>query len=307
MGFFSSLGGAIGSIFGPVGTAIGAGLGGAIEGEKARKNQKKAIAEKNRIAKIAAENASRPTTTTQTVDFAGTVKDARLAGFNPLTALRATGGNISSTTTRFVAPLLSSMPSRNFIDVMSDAFDGYQSYERGKINREKEGLEMQYLRNQVFNTNPANIIKPPTINSLDVLKPAGDTITTSKLTSNVGDDWKPNQAIDNPTYEIQQDPVKFEFVQSSEGIVGSTQKSLMNVYVMPWGSKWRLPGEELEFSNMVTGGAILGTAYTLHKMRQMGDYIIYKGNQHRDTRYNTEVNLLKKLQDQMTVREAQGY
>lgn len=149
MGFFSSIGGALGSIFGPVGTAIGAGLGGALDGKKARKAQSRAIAEQNRIAKIAAENASRPVVTTQKVDFNSTIKDATNAGFNPLTALRATGGNITGTTTRYVAPLLSSMPSRNFTDIMSDAFSGYQSFTRGRTQKLQLGLETDLLKSQL--------------------------------------------------------------------------------------------------------------------------------------------------------------
>ena len=147
MGFFTAVGTAIGATFGN--PAIGAALGGAIDGGISNKKQKKAIAEQNRIATIAAENASRPVTTTQEVDFEGTIKSARKAGFNPLTALRATGGNITGTTTRYVAPLLSSMPSRNFTDVMSDAFRGYQSFEKGRTNKIQAGLETDYLKSQI--------------------------------------------------------------------------------------------------------------------------------------------------------------
>ena len=149
MGFFSSIGGALGSIFGPVGTVFGASLGGVLDGKKARKAQQAQINEQNRIATIAAENASRPVTTKQEVDFEGTIKSAKNAGFNPLTALRATGGNITSTTTRYVAPLLSSMPSRNFIDVMSDAFTGYKSFELGRTQKLQLGLETDLLKSQI--------------------------------------------------------------------------------------------------------------------------------------------------------------
>ena len=147
MGFFTAVGTAIGATFGN--PAIGAALGGAIDGKIANDKTKKAIAEQNRIATIAAQNASRPVTTTQEVDFEGTIKSARKAGFNPLTALRATGGNITGTTTRYVAPLLSSMPSRNFTDVMSDAFRGYQSFEKGRTNKIQAGLETDYLKSQI--------------------------------------------------------------------------------------------------------------------------------------------------------------
>jgi hypothetical protein len=147
MGFFTAVGTAIGAAFGQ--PAIGAAFGGAIDGQVSSKKQKKAIVEQNRIATIAAENASRPVTTTQQVDFEGTIKSARKAGFNPLTALRATGGNITSTTTRYVAPLLSSMPTRNFTDIMSDAFIGYQSFERGRTQKLQLGLETDLLKSEI--------------------------------------------------------------------------------------------------------------------------------------------------------------
>jgi len=148
MGFFSSIGGLLGGLT-PIGAIGGALLGGALDGQKAKKAQQAQIAEQNRIATIAAENASRPVTTTQKVDFEGTIKDATNAGFNPLTALRATGGNITSTTTRYVAPLLSSMPSRNFTDIMSDAFSGYQSFQKGRTQKMQLGLETNLLKSQI--------------------------------------------------------------------------------------------------------------------------------------------------------------
>jgi len=297
MGFFSAIGGAIGTVFGPVGTAIGAGLGGALDGETTRKKQEKAIDEQNRHATIEAENASRPVVTKQEVDFAGTVKSARAAGFNPLTALRATGGNITSTTTRYVAPLLSSMPSRNFTNIMSDAFSGYQSFQRGKINQQKEVLEMQYLRNQVSNSNPLNNFTP-TINSGDILTPVQ---TVQNLTSRL------NTTNPYAIYEVEQSPVKLDYVVSDKGVVSAEQKSLLNVFVMPWGDKWRLPGEELEISNMLAGAGVISFAYGAHKMRQFGKFIENTGTKYRDKRYNTEVNLLEKLQKQMTIKNSPNY
>lgn len=148
MGFFSSIGSLLGGLT-PIGAIGGALIGGVLDGNKARKAQKAQINEQNRIATIAAENASRPVTTTQKVDFEGTIKDATNAGFNPLTALRATGGNITGTTTRYVAPLLSSMPTRNFTDIMSDAFSGYQSFQKGRTQKMQLGLETDYLKSQI--------------------------------------------------------------------------------------------------------------------------------------------------------------
>ena len=148
MGFFSSIGSLLGGLT-PIGAIGGALIGGVLDGNKARKAQKAQINEQNRIATIAAENASRPVTTTQKVDFEGTIKDATNAGFNTLTALRATGGNITGTTTRYVAPLLSSMPTRNFTDIMSDAFSGYQSFQKGRTQKMQLGLETDYLKSQI--------------------------------------------------------------------------------------------------------------------------------------------------------------
>jgi hypothetical protein len=149
MGFFSTIGGLVGGLISPPLAIGGALLGGVLDGKKARKAQQVQINEQNRIATIAAENASRPVVTTQKVDFNSTIKDATNAGFNPLTALRATGGNITGTTTRYVAPLLSSMPTRNFTDIMSDAFSGYQSFQYGRTQKLQLGLETDLLKSQL--------------------------------------------------------------------------------------------------------------------------------------------------------------
>ena len=165
MGFFSAIGGAIGTLFGPVGTAIGAGLGGALDGKKTQKTLEKQVAENNRVATIAAqntnaqmENNSRPveTVTTNEADFDSVIRDAEKAGINPLTALRTAGANsrVTSTTTqvgttRYVAPLLSSMPSRNFTDIMADAFSGYQSFQKGRTQKLQFGLETDLLKSEI--------------------------------------------------------------------------------------------------------------------------------------------------------------
>jgi hypothetical protein len=150
MGFFSSIGGAVGAwIGGPIAAPLLSAFGGIFDGKKAKKAQQAQINEQNRIATIAAENASRPVVTTQKVDFNSTIKDATNAGFNPLTALRATGGNITGTTTRYVAPLLSSMPTRNFTDILSDAFSGYQSFQKGRTQKLQLGLETDLLKSQL--------------------------------------------------------------------------------------------------------------------------------------------------------------
>lgn len=160
MGFFSSIGSLLGGLT-PIGAIGGALIGGVLDGNKARKAQKSQINEQNRIATIAAENTnaqiannSRPIETKNQFDLDGTVKSARNAGINPLTALRLVGSNSVSTTTqvgqtRYVAPLLSSMPTRNFTNVMADAFSGYQSFERGRTQKMQLGLETDLLKSQV--------------------------------------------------------------------------------------------------------------------------------------------------------------
>jgi len=244
MGFFSSIGSLLGG-FTPFGAIGGALLGGVLDGKKARKAQQAQINEQNRIATIAAENASRPVTTTQEVDFEGTIKSARNAGFNPLTALRATGGNITGTTTRYVAPLLSSMPSRNFTDIMSDAFSGYQSFQRGKINREKEGLEMQYLRNQVANTMPSLVRTG--ITSGDVLG-TSDLFTNSKLN---------NGTHQLGVYEFIQDPVQREGVTANGfGTTSAKNKSLWQTFETRHGKRLSLPFTEFDIDQMFTQSAV---------------------------------------------------
>lgn len=71
MGTFGKLGSVLGSAFGPVGTAIGAAAGSVIDGNLA-KNDARKKANYNHLEKMR--------------------RDAEKAGFNPLTVLRATGG-----------------------------------------------------------------------------------------------------------------------------------------------------------------------------------------------------------------------
>ena len=183
---------------------------------------------------IASENSNRPTITKQEVDFESTVKSARNAGFNPLTALRYTGGNITSSTTRYVTPLLSSMPSRNFTDVMSDAFQGYQSFQRGKINREKEGLEIQYLRNQVANSDPLKIINTPTINSAEI-RQNQDILT-------FGD------------YPLKTTEVEINAVKTDIGYVDNTQESVLKLKIDRHGNKHVRWFDEYEWDEILFGG-----------------------------------------------------
>ena len=71
MGTFGKLGATLGSMFGPVGTAIGTAAGSVVDGNLA-KNDARKKANFNHLQKM--------------------MLDAEKAGFNPLTVLRATGG-----------------------------------------------------------------------------------------------------------------------------------------------------------------------------------------------------------------------
>lgn len=250
MGFFSAIGGSIGSLFGPVGTVIGSGLGGALDGKKTNKALEKQVAENNRIATIAAENTnaqmennSRPveTVTTTKADFDSVIRDAEKAGINPLTALRTAGANTTTTTnstqvglTRYVAPLLSSMPSTNFLDVMSDAITGYQSFERGKINKQKEGLEIQYLSNQVANSDPLRVLNTPSINSAEIRQ------NQNVLT--FGD------------YPMKTTEVEINAVKSDIGFVDNTQESVLKLKIDRHGNKHVRWFDEYEWDEILFGG-----------------------------------------------------
>jgi len=260
MGFFSAIGGAIGTLFGPVGTVIGAGLGGALDGKKTQKTLEKQVAENNRIATIAAqntnaqmENNSRPveTVTTNEADFDSVIIDAEKAGINPLTALRTAGANsrVTSTTTqvgttRYVAPLLSSMPSRNYIDVMGDAFQGYQSFQRGQINQQRNSLEMQYLKNQVANTMPS--LARTGISSGDVLG-TSDLFTNNKFN---------NGTHQLGVYDFVQEPVKREGVTATGfGTTDSTIKSMWGTFETRQGKRIPLPFTDFDGDQMLTQAA----------------------------------------------------
>ena len=77
--------------------------------------------------------------TKQTTDFVALRKSAEAAGFNPLTALKATGGGGFTTTTH---PGLS---SGEFIaDALGAGFDAWASHD--PIQRERDALEVELMR-----------------------------------------------------------------------------------------------------------------------------------------------------------------
>jgi len=176
MGFFSNIGGMLGTlltpVLGPLAPIGGALLGGLKDAKDERKvvtkanvAAEKAVKEQNRIATIAAENTnkqmennSRPveTVTTQKADFESVISDARKAGINPLTALRIAGANQTTSTrstqigeTRYIKPLISSMPTAKTTNILQDAFRGFQSFQTGRTQKLQFGLETDLLKSQV--------------------------------------------------------------------------------------------------------------------------------------------------------------
>ena len=176
MGFFSNIGGMLGTlltpVLGPLAPIGGALLGGIKDTKDERKvvtqaniASEKAVVEQNRIAQIAAENTnvqmennSRPveTVTVQKADFESVISDASKAGINPLTALRIAGANQTTSTTstqvgetRYVKPFISSMPTAKTTNILLDAYRGYQSFERGRTQKMQLGLETDYLKSQI--------------------------------------------------------------------------------------------------------------------------------------------------------------
>jgi len=260
MGFFSSIGGLVGGLISAPLAIGGALLGGVLDGKKAREAQKAQVAENNRIAQIAAQNTnaqmqnnSRPvqTVTTNEADFDSVIEDAEKAGINPLTALRTAGPNSTVTTTttqvgttRYVAPLLSTMPRRNYFDVMSDAFIGFKSFQTGQINRQKEDLEMQYLKNQVANTMP-NLARTG-ITSGDILG-SSDLFTNSKLN---------NGTHQLGVYDFVQEPVSREGVTATGfGTIDSKIKPMWGLFESRHGERLAFPWTEWEGDQMFTMGA----------------------------------------------------
>ena len=123
-----------------------------------------AVIEANKQAKIAAENASQPVVQKYKIDFEGTIKAARAAGINPLTALRTVGSNTESSTTQFHAPILTSMPAKSSyferaVNV-GKLYFGYKDFQSQRaISATNTRLEQDYIRSQTrlnnFNTQTA--------------------------------------------------------------------------------------------------------------------------------------------------------
>ena len=193
-------------------------------------------------------------------------REAEANGFNPLTVLRATGGQGS----RYSEP--AKLASSQFWNVFND--ETKQS------------------------TAPAPEIKENTITGKEILAPV--TMSNGKLNSDQ------NTAI----YDVEQDPVRLEYVTDGENVFSAKQKPLDNVWVDPWGRKWRLPFEDLDLDTLVLGGVLKALAGSYHvgditgkalreKLGKTFGWYGYKAD--KKTKGNT-VEQLKKLQNQMNYK-----
>jgi hypothetical protein len=195
-------------------------------------------------------------------------RDAVANGFNPLTVLRATGGQGFY---RDQVPM-----GRLSSDAFFNAFDAYDNYK---------------------NKN-APVIEEPKITGKDILAPV--KVSNGKLNSDQ------NTAI----YDVVQDPVTYEFVTDGDSVFSAKQKSLDHVWVDPWGKKWRLPTEEMEWGNLILGGFLKTLAGSYHvgditgkalreKLGKTFGWYGYKAE--KKTKGNT-IEQLKKLQNQMNYK-----
>jgi len=136
MGIFSSLGSIVGgAFFGPTGAKIGAALGGSVDGKK----KHKAIVQQNRGGETEK--------TESRINFQQLADDARAAGFNPLTALRTTGG-MGNVTTRYSTPLIDH-GKFGIGDALAGAYSGYSNYMAMEQQKKQFGLETDLLKSQI--------------------------------------------------------------------------------------------------------------------------------------------------------------
>jgi hypothetical protein len=116
MGLFSAIGGALGSTFGPLGQAVGSGLGSALDGKILAKDQNKAEANKFVRLRAAAEK----------------------GGFHPLEALRA-GYEVGWSSPR----LVSGLARANAFDAFEDELTGEAAKQRRREQVDDELRERQ--------------------------------------------------------------------------------------------------------------------------------------------------------------------
>lgn len=140
MGIFSSLGAIVGgAFFGPTGAKIGAGLGGAVDSKKSHKRYSGGTKE----------------TQESRINFQQMADDARAAGFNPLTALRTTGG-MGNVTTRYSTPLIDH-GKFGIGDALAGAYSGYSNFKAMEQQKQKFGLETDLIKSQIA-LNKSNAI-----------------------------------------------------------------------------------------------------------------------------------------------------
>lgn len=138
MGIFSTIGGLFGKQFGPLGSKVGAGIGGLID---------KKVSHSRTSGGEISTNSTR-------VNFQQLADDARAAGFNPLTALRTTGG-MGNIVTKYTSPLIDH-GSFGIKEALSGAYSGYQNYMGMEQQKQKFGLETDLIKSQIaLNTSNA--------------------------------------------------------------------------------------------------------------------------------------------------------
>lgn len=150
--------------------------------------------------------------------------EAEANGFNPLTVLRATGGQ-GFYNNQIPMGRLSSDAFFNVFDRIANSKNKYP---------------------------PAPEIKENTITGKEILAPV--KLSNGKLNSDQ------NTAI----YDVVQDPVTLEYVTDGENVFSAKQKPLDNVWVDPWGRKWKLPFEDVEIDTVVMGSYLKALAAGYH-------------------------------------------
>jgi len=143
MGIFSSIGSIVGgAFFGPTGAKVGAGLGGVLDAKKSHKEQRYSGGE------------TQTKTQESRINFQQMADDARAAGFNPLTALRTTGG-MGNVTTRYSTPLIDH-GKFGIGDALAGAYSGYSNYKAMAQQKTQFGLETDLIKSQIaLNTSNA--------------------------------------------------------------------------------------------------------------------------------------------------------
>ena len=135
MGIFSAIGGAVGSMLtpfiGPLGPVIGSALGGAIDGKESHQRYSGGETQKQESR----------------INFQQMADDARAAGFNPLTALRTTGG-MGNVVTRYSTPLIDH-GKFGISEALAGAYQGYSSFKAMEQQKQQFGLERQLIKSQI--------------------------------------------------------------------------------------------------------------------------------------------------------------